>query len=324
MVSPPRHVLRGWPTCYDGGTDTSAGRTPLGWRYTCLLGGRTTTAVLIHTSAGRTPLGWRYTYYGKPYVLFVFHQQEILCKSMGILRGGTTVGEKWCPPTWRWATSRLCPPPTKHVLRGWYIVYGGTDTYAGRIPLGWRYTCLLGGHVTTTAVLIHPTAGRTQAYLWGDIMLGRRYAQLNDTHLLYLGWLVLLLTWAIHTLVGATFEGDTHLLTITWAIHNLVGAIHFIHWSFWAIHILFTDLKACLQISVHAFEKVYVTQGPLSSLQSRLSHVRTLQQVNKQIIKHLHFIQRDCSLNNDNNAHGTIFYYKSACKFKGWFPPVFW
>ena len=55
-------------------------------------------------------------------------------------------------------------------------------------------------------------------------MLGRRYAQLNDTHLLYLGWLVLLLTWAIHTLVGATFEGDTHLLTITWAIHNLVGA----------------------------------------------------------------------------------------------------
>ena len=32
--------------------------------------------------------------YGKPYVLFVFHQQEILCKSMGILRGGTTVGER--------------------------------------------------------------------------------------------------------------------------------------------------------------------------------------------------------------------------------------
>ena len=62
MVSPPRHVLRGWPTCYDGGTDTSAERTPLGWRYTCLLGGRTTTAVLIHTSAGRTPLGWRCTY----------------------------------------------------------------------------------------------------------------------------------------------------------------------------------------------------------------------------------------------------------------------
>ena len=46
MVSPPKHVLRGWPTCYDGGTDTSAERTPLGWRYTCLLGGRTTTAVL--------------------------------------------------------------------------------------------------------------------------------------------------------------------------------------------------------------------------------------------------------------------------------------
>ena len=35
-----------------------------------------------------------YLYYGKPYVLFVFHQQEILCKSIGILRGGTTVGEK--------------------------------------------------------------------------------------------------------------------------------------------------------------------------------------------------------------------------------------
>ena len=62
MVSPPKHVLRGWPTCYDGGTDTCAGRTPLGWRYTCLLVGHTTTAVLIHTSAGRTPLGWRYTY----------------------------------------------------------------------------------------------------------------------------------------------------------------------------------------------------------------------------------------------------------------------
>ena len=52
MVSPPKHVLRGWPTCYDGGTDTSAGRTPLGWRYTCLLGGRTTTAVLIHLLGG--------------------------------------------------------------------------------------------------------------------------------------------------------------------------------------------------------------------------------------------------------------------------------
>ena len=100
------------------------------------------------------PAAWCETY-GKPYVLFVFHQQEILCKSMGILRGGTTVGERWCPRTWKWATSRLCPPSTKHVLRGWYIVYGGTHTYAGRIPLGWRYTCLLVGHVTTTAVLIH-------------------------------------------------------------------------------------------------------------------------------------------------------------------------
>ena len=36
-------------------------------------------------------------------------------------------------------------------------------------------------------------------------------------------------------------------------------------------------------------------------------HVRTLQQVNKQIVKTPHFIQRDCNLNNDNNAHGTIF-----------------
>ena len=160
--------------------------------------------------------------YGKPYVLFVFHQQEILCKSMGILRGGTTVGERWCPPTWKWATSRLCPPSTKHVLRGWYIVYGGTDTYAGRIPLGWRYTCLLVGHVTTTAVLIHqlgehrPISGGTSR-LDGDT-LGW------TIHNTLVGWLVLLLTWAIHTLVGATFEGDTHLLTITWAIHKLVGA----------------------------------------------------------------------------------------------------
>ena len=54
MVSPPKHVLRGWPTCYDGGTDTSAERTPLGWRYTCLLGGRTTTAVLIHVCWANT------------------------------------------------------------------------------------------------------------------------------------------------------------------------------------------------------------------------------------------------------------------------------
>ena len=143
---------------------------------------------------------------------------------MGILRGGTTVGEKWCPPTWRWATSRLCPPPTKHVLRGWFIVNGGTDTYAGRIPLGWRYTCLLGGHVTTTAVLIHqlgehrPISGGTSC-LDGDTLSWTIHIAM-----LYLGWLVLLLTWAIHTLVGATFEGDIHLLTITWAIHNLVGA----------------------------------------------------------------------------------------------------
>ena len=145
---------------------------------------------------------------------------------MGILRGGTTVGEKWCPPTWRWATSRLCPPPTKHVLRGWYIVYGGTDTYAGRIPLGWRYTwppgrtCYYYGGTDTSADSWANTGLSLGGHhAWTAIRSAERY-----TSVIYLGWLVLLLTWAIHTLVGATFEGDTHLLTITWAIHNLVGA----------------------------------------------------------------------------------------------------
>ena len=67
MVSPPKHVLRGWPTCYDGGTDTCAERTPLGWRYTCLFGGHTirrrywsyicwadTSWLTIHLPLGRT------------------------------------------------------------------------------------------------------------------------------------------------------------------------------------------------------------------------------------------------------------------------------
>ena len=183
---------------------------------------------------------------------------------MGILRGGTTVGEKWCPPTWRWATSRLCSPPTKHVLRGWYIVYGGTDTYAGRIPLGWRYTCLLGGHVTTTAVLIHqlgehrPISGGTSC-LDGDTLSW-------TIHICYtlVGWCYFLpgryTPWlAVHLRVIHIFLRLPGRYT-TWLV------LHFIHWSFWAIHILFTDLKACLQISVHAFEKVYVTQWPFSSL----------------------------------------------------------
>ena len=174
----------------------------------------------LRISGGHGVACWQLVYqlYGKPYVLFVFHQQEILCKSMEILRGGTTVGERWCPPTWKWATSRLCPPSTKHVLRGWYIVYGGTDTYAGRIPLCWRYTCLLVGHVTTTAVLIHQL-GEHRPISGGTSRLDGDRPTLGWTiHNTLVGWLVLLLTWAIHSLVGATLHtlklllGDTYLV----------------------------------------------------------------------------------------------------------------
>ena len=146
MVSPPKHVLRGWPTCYDGGTDTSAGRTPLGWRYTCLLGGRTTTAVLIHTSAGRTPLGWRYTYT----CLLVGHT----CYDGDTSAGRTT------PLGWRYTYTCL--------LVG-HTCYDG-DTSAGRTtPLGtlrilsismgrtslrrrYTYTSYLGGRLVWTYI----------------------------------------------------------------------------------------------------------------------------------------------------------------------------
>ena len=171
-----------------------------------------TTAVLIHLLGGHLLVDDTLAYYDggtDTYISwannttctasrmsYLCSTNKKYCKSMGILRGGTTVGEKWCPPTWRWATSRLCPPPTKHVLRGWYIVYGGTDTYAGRIPLGWRYTCLLGGHVTTTAVLIHqlgehrPISGGTSC-LDGDTLSW-------TIHICYtlVGWCYFLPGWA--------------------------------------------------------------------------------------------------------------------------------
>ena len=141
--------------------------------------------------------------------------------------------------------------------RYWYLCWADTSWLTIHLPPG--RTCYYYGGTDTSA-------GRTQAYLWGDIMLGRRYAQLNDTHLLYLGWLVLLLTWAIHSPWLALHLRVIHIFLRLSGRYTTWLALHFIHWSFWAIHILFTDLKACLQISVHAFEKVYVTQGPLSSL----------------------------------------------------------
>ena len=205
------------------------------------------------------------------------------------------------------AADQACASWVIHCLRRYWYLCWVDDTLAS-----WADMLLLRRYW-------YISWANTGLSLGGDIMLGRRYdtsvipwlvgatSYLGDTHL---GWRYI---WGWYT-SSYDYLGDTQL---GWRYTSYTEAI-------WAIHILFTDLKACLQISVHAFEKVYVTQGPLSSLYSRLSHVRTLQQVNKQIIKHLHFIQRDCSLNNDNNAHGTIFYYKSACKFKGWFPPVFW
>ena len=129
------------------------------------------------------------------------------------------------------------------------------------------------GHVTTTAVLIHQLGEHEHRPISGGTsrLDGDRPTLGWTIHNTLVGWLVLLLTWAIHSLVGATFESDTHLLTITWAIHKLVGAtLHTLKLLLLGRYIscfkLFTDLKACLQISVHAFEKVYVTQGPLSSL----------------------------------------------------------
>ena len=116
------------------------------------------------------------------------------------------------------AADQACASWVIHCSRRYcYLCWADTSWLTIHLPLG--RTCYYYGDTDR----LHQLGGR-QAYLWGDITLGRRYVWLNDTHLLYLGWLVLLLTWAIHTLVGATFEGDTHLLTITWAIHNLVGA----------------------------------------------------------------------------------------------------
>ena len=159
---------------------------------------------------------------------------------MGILRGGTTVGEKWCPPTWRWssnqqtvsAADQACASWVIHCLRRyWYLCWADTSWLTIHLPPG--RTCYYYGGTDTSA-------GRTQAYLWGDIMLERRYAQLNDTHLLYLGWLVLLLTWAIHTL--ALHLRVIHIFLRLPGRYTTWLALHFIHWSFWAIHILFTDL----------------------------------------------------------------------------------
>ena len=80
--------------------------------------------------------------------------------------------------------------------------------------ISWANTGLsLGGHHAWTA--IRSAERYTSVIPW---LVGAWTIRISSP------WLVLLLTWAIHTLVGATFEGDTHLLLITWAIHNLVGA----------------------------------------------------------------------------------------------------
>ena len=150
---------------------------------------------------------------------------------MGILRGGTTVGERWCPPTWKWATSRLCPPSTKHVLRGWYIVYGrywylcwaDTSWLTIHLPLG--RTCYYYGGTDTSA-------GRTQAYLWGDITLGRRYARLNDTQ--YLGWLVGATSYLGDTQLGWRYIWEWYTSSYDY-LHGRYtnwSALHFIHRSF--------------------------------------------------------------------------------------------
>ena len=151
MVSPPKHVLRGWPTCYDGGTDTSAGRTPLDWRYTCLLGGRTTTAVLIHTSAGRTPLGWRYTYT----CLLVGHT----CYD-----GDTSAAISWAGNT-TWTALR-----TLRILRRsriTYTFYLGGHLYHHTLVL---YLYLWGEHHLGGATRTLPT--------WADISFGHLFGRL--------------------------------------------------------------------------------------------------------------------------------------------------
>ena len=156
--------------------------------------------------------------YGKPYVLFVFHQQEILCKSMGILRGGTTVGEKWCPPTWRWATSRVsaadqaCASWVIHCLRRyWYLCWADTSwltiSWADMLLLrrywyiSWANTGLsLGGHRAWTA--IRPAERYTSVIPW---LVGAT-SYLGDTHL---GWRYI---WGWYT-SSYDYLGDTQLTT---------------------------------------------------------------------------------------------------------------
>ena len=120
--------------------------------------------------------------------------------------------------------------------RNWYIswaddISGGTsrldgDTFGWTIHIyytlvGWcyflpgRYTPWLALHLRVIHIFLRLPGRYTT---WSALhFIHWSFSYLGDTYLL-------LLTWAIHTLVGATFEGDTHLLTITWAIHNLVGA----------------------------------------------------------------------------------------------------
>ena len=114
--------------------------------------------------------------------------------------------------------------------RNWYIswaddISGGTsrldgDTFGWTIHIyytlvGWcyflpgRYTPWLALHLRVIHIFLRLPGRYTT---WSALhFIHWSFSYLGDTYLL-------LLTWAIHTLVGATFEGDTHLLTITWAI----------------------------------------------------------------------------------------------------------
>ena len=202
---------------------------------------------------------------------------------------------KRCPPSRCISTAVVtCRSTTKHMLGRRYHSPGRTYiTCWAVIPFtaaeSIGHTACGMGDTLFTAVLIPMLGG----YLlvddtlasWSDMLLLRRYW--------YISWANTGLSLGGHHAWTAIRSAERY--TIPW----LVGWCYFLpgRYTPWlalhlrVIHIflrlpgrytnwskllllgryiscfkLFTDLKACLQISVHAFEKVYVTQGPLSSL----------------------------------------------------------